>query len=389
MNKGLDKRRSRQKQRDKGRDHLMPLKVDTTEFSKPSKESTRTWRDSPSTPGPLMPGLTSSMTLHVTLLARPSSANEDVLKLAIGDFNNCQSIYREELKDLNSWVKECKLDQLQFAHQKQTYCYLSFAATLFSPDVSEARISMSKNSVLVTIVDDLFDVGGSIEELESLVALFDKSRRGCNWWIRSSRNFLGLDCRHVWFVSGGMESAEKNSTWLSLLRSMMTESKWQRNKSIPTVEEYMANGTISFALGPIILPALYFLGPKITDEIIKHDEYDHLFRLVSTYGRLLNDIRSIERDGKLNSVSLRILHSGNSLSIEAAEKDVKKSIEDTRIELLQLVLKDGTAVPKPCKELFWKIYTILHSFYMNTDGFSSPTEMVSAVNAVIHDSLNV
>ncbi|KAF3325754.1 ent-kaurene synthase 1 [Carex littledalei] len=38
--------------------------------------------------------------------------------------------------------------------------------------------------------------------------------------------------------------------WLSLLRSMMTDSRWQRNKSIPTVEEYMANGTVSFALGP-------------------------------------------------------------------------------------------------------------------------------------------
>ena len=209
---------------------------------------------------------------------------------------------------------------------------------------------------------------------------------------------------------------------------MMTESRWQRNKSIPTVEEYMANGTASFALGPIILPALYFVGPKITEEIIQHDEYDHLFRLVSTCGRLLNDIRGfgvylfllslsicfviliicgtnncliplelidifqIQREGKegkLNSMSLRILNSGNSLSIEAAEKDVSKSIEDIRTELLQLVLKEGTAVPKPCKELFWKMCKILHLFYMNTDGFSSPKEMVSAVNAVIHDSLNV
>lgn len=88
-------------------------------------------------------------------------------------------------------------------------------------------------------------------------------------------------------------------------------------------------------------------------------------------------------------MSLRILSSGNSLSIEEAEKDVKKSIEDIRTELLELVLKEGTTVPKPCKELFWKMYKILHLFYMNTDGFSSPKEMVSAVNAVIHDSLNV
>ncbi|KAF3339808.1 ent-kaur-16-ene synthase [Carex littledalei] len=329
------------------------------------------------------------------------SANEDVLKLAIGDFNNCQFIYREELKDLNSWVKQCKLDQLQFARQKLTYCYLSGAATLFSPDLSEARISWSKNGVLTTIVDDFFDVGGSIEELESLVALFDK------WDGKCDKEFYSKQVQIIYMAIHGNinELATKAfalqnqditdhlvKIWLSLLRSMMTESKWQRNKSIPTVEEYMANGTVSFALGPIILPALYFVGPKITEEIIKHDEYDHLFRLVSTCGRLLNDIRGFGREGKegkLNSVSLRILNSGNSLSIEAAEKDVSKSIEDIRTELLQLVLKEGTAVPKPCKELFWKMCKILHLFYMNTDGFSSPKEMVSAVNAVIHDSLNV
>ncbi|XP_078166440.1 ent-kaur-16-ene synthase, chloroplastic-like isoform X1 [Carex rostrata] len=331
----------------------------------------------------------------------PCSANEDVLKLAIGDFNNCQSIYRVELKDLNSWVKQCKLDQLQFARQKLTYCYLSGAATLFSPELSEARISWSKSGILTTVVDDFFDVGGSIEELESLVALFDKRDEKCR------KEFYSEQVQIIYMAIHGYinELATKAfplhnrdikdhlvKIWLSLLRSMMTESRWQRNKSIPTMEEYMANGAVSFALGPIILPALYFVGPKITEEIIKHEEYDHMFRLVSTCGRLLNDVRGFGREGKegkLNSVSLRILSSGNSLSIEEAEKDVKKSIEDIRTELLELVLKEGTTVPKPCKELFWKMYKILHLFYMNTDGFSSPKEMVSAVNAVIHDSLNV
>ncbi|XP_078166434.1 ent-kaur-16-ene synthase, chloroplastic-like isoform X2 [Carex rostrata] len=331
----------------------------------------------------------------------PCSANEDVLKLAVGDFNNCQSIYREELKDLNSWVKQCKLNQLQFARQKLTYCYLAGAATLFSPDVSEARIAWCKGSVLGTIVDDFFDVGGSIEELESFVALFDR------WDGKCRKEFYSEQVQIIYMAIDGFinELATKAFTlqnkditehlvkiWLRLLRSMMTEARWQRNKSIPTLEEYMENGSVSFGLGPIILPAFYFVGLKITDEILKHDESDHLLRLVSTCGRLVNDIRGVERDGKegkLNSVSLRILNSGNSLSIEEAEKDVKKSIDDTRTELLKLVLKEGTAVPKPCKELFWKMYKILHSFYMNTDGYSSPKEMVSAVNAVFNDSLNV
>jgi ent-kaurene synthase len=70
-------------------------------------------------------------------------------------------------------VKENRIDQLKFARQKQAYCYFSAAAT-FSPELSDARISFAKNSVLITVVDDFFDVAGSKEEIENLVALAEK-----------------------------------------------------------------------------------------------------------------------------------------------------------------------------------------------------------------------
>ena len=66
------------------------------------------------------------------------------------------------------------LYQLHFAWQKLTYCYLSAAATIFPPELSDARISWAKNGVLTTVVDDFFDVGGSKEELENLIALVEK-----------------------------------------------------------------------------------------------------------------------------------------------------------------------------------------------------------------------
>jgi len=93
--------------------------------------------------------------------------------------------------------------------------------------------------------------------------------------------------------------------------------------------------------------------------------------------------------GKLNSVSLLVLHSGGSMSIEAAKKAMQKSIDVSRRELLRLVLRKESPVPRPCKELFWKMCKIVHLFYSQTDGFSSPKEMVSAVNAVINEPLRV
>lgn len=72
------------------------------------------------------------------------------------------------------WVIENRLDQLEFARQKLAYCYFSAGATLFSPELSDARISWAKNGVLTTVVDDFFDIGGSEEELLNLIQLVEK-----------------------------------------------------------------------------------------------------------------------------------------------------------------------------------------------------------------------
>ena len=82
--------------------------------------------------------------------------------------------------------------------------------------------------------------------------------------------------------------------WLDLLKSMLKEAEWLKYKSVPTMEEYMANAYVSFALGPIILPALYFIEPKLSEDVIRHYEFHNLYRLMSTFGRLLNDIQDFK-----------------------------------------------------------------------------------------------
>uniref|UniRef100_A0ACD5Z095 Uncharacterized protein n=1 Tax=Avena sativa TaxID=4498 RepID=A0ACD5Z095_AVESA len=331
----------------------------------------------------------------------PCRFNQELLSLAVEDFTYSQSIYRDELQHLDSWVKENRLDQLQFARQKLTYCYLSAAATIFPPELSDARISWAKNGVLTTVVDDFFDIGGSKEELENLIALVEK------WDEHHKDDFCSEQVEIVFRALyttvnqlGSMASAVQNrcvrnhliETWLELLRSMMTEAEWQISQDVSTVEEYMTNGVVSLALGPIVLPALYFVEEKISGCVVKDQEYIKLFRLMSTCGRLLNDIQGFEREGsegKLNSVSLLVLHSGGSMSVEEAKEVIQQTIVTCRRDLLRLVLKKDTVVPRACKELFWKMCKILHLFYFQTDGFSSPKEMASAVNAVINEPLKL
>jgi hypothetical protein len=96
--------------------------------------------------------------------------------------------------------------------------------------------------------------------------------------------------------------------WLDLLRSMMIEAEWRMNQYVPTVEEYMTNAVVSFALGPIVLPALYFVGEKLSENIFKDEECSELFKLMSTCGRLLNDCQGFEVFGTLSSNRKRKNH---------------------------------------------------------------------------------
>ncbi|KAF3787283.1 Ent-kaur-16-ene synthase [Nymphaea thermarum] len=327
--------------------------------------------------------------------------HKDFIGLAIEDFTWCQSLYREELQQLDRWVEENRLHHLTFARQKLSYCYFSAASTLFAPEMATARMSWAKNGVLTTVVDDFFDIGGSREELENLIELVQKMDASSPADCCSSQVeiiFSALCSTISDLVAAAMSWQGRNirghlkQIWLNLLRSMMKEAEWKIDKKVPTLDEYMTNSRVSFALGPIILPALYFVGPVISDEVINLPEYEQLFLLTSTCGRLLNDVQGFQREsseGKLSSISL-YMRERACASEEEAIRQIRSTIDESRHELLGLVVKNsGSEVPRACKDLFWKMCRILHLFYANCDGFTSPKEMMGAIYAVIHAPLDL
>ncbi|KAF2304497.1 hypothetical protein GH714_032784 [Hevea brasiliensis] len=326
--------------------------------------------------------------------------NRDLLMLSFQDFNKCQAIYRKEMEYLERWVEENSFKNLKFARQKIAYSYFSIAAVLSHPHLSDARISWAQMSVLVTIVDDFFDLGGSMEELLNLIELVHR------WDDHSTIGFKSKDVEILFYSIYGTtndiaDKARKQQgrcvrkhlidIWINLLDTMLKEAEWARNKLVPTMYEYITNGYVSFGLGPIILTSLYFLGFKLSEQVVETKEYNNLFMHLSMIGRLLNDRASIKREGaqgKLNSVSLTIEHDRGAITEKEAQEEVARLVESHRRELLRMVQQTKrSVVPKSCKDMFWKTSKTLHLFYLDDDGYSSPHKMVSAVNAVINEPI--
>ncbi|KAK6149559.1 hypothetical protein DH2020_017084 [Rehmannia glutinosa] len=334
-----------------------------------------------------------------TSYCSPNFGNKDFLFLSVEDFNKCQAIHREELKELERWVVENRLDELKFARSKSAYCYFSAAATIFAPELSDARMSWAKNGVLTTVVDDFFDVGGSIEELKNLIQLVkawdsdvstECSSENVQIIFSALRRTIGNIANKGFIRQERILTTHIIEIWLDLLNSMMKEAEWGRDNYLPTMDEYMSNAYVSFALGPIVLPALYLVGPKLSEEMVHHSEFHSLYKLMSTCGRLLNDIQTCERelkDGKLNAIPLYMINSGGEITKEAAIMEMKSLIERQRRELLRLVLDEKKSVlPKSCKDLFWQMCRVVHLFYSKDDGFTSQ-ELFRVVNAIIHEPI--
>ncbi|XP_042756891.1 ent-kaurene synthase 1, chloroplastic isoform X1 [Lactuca sativa] len=335
-----------------------------------------------------------------TTYSSSNISNKDYLKLAVQDFNECQSIYCEELKDLERWVVENRLDKLKFARQKTAYCYFSAASFLSSPDLSDARISWAKSSILTTVIDDFFDVGGSMDELVNFVHIIEK------WNVNVENDccseevgvlFLALKDAVCWIGDKAFKIQERNITshvieiWLDLVKSMLREAIWAKDGSIPTINEYMENGYVSFALGPIVLPTLYFLGVKLSEEVVQSSEYHKLYEVMSTQGRLMNDIHSFKREkkaGKLNAVAL-YMSDGKSGSVEEeVVEEMKILTKSQRKEMMKLVLETkGSVVPRVCKDVFWNMCNVLNLFYATDDGFTG-NAILDVVKEIIYEPVS-
>ncbi|XP_052137658.1 ent-sandaracopimara-8(14),15-diene synthase, chloroplastic-like [Oryza glaberrima] len=335
-----------------------------------------------------------------------SHSNKEILALAIDDFHSSQSVYQQELQYFESWVRQCRLDELKFARVMPLIVHFISTATMFAPELADARMALSQTSLLVTVYDDFFDCPEtSREEKENYIALVEK------WDNHAEIGFCSKDVEIMFYAVyntykqiGEKAALVQNRSIMdqmvedlvSSAKAMMVEADWTATKYIPsTMEEYMSNAEVSAAFGAFVCPPVYFLGPKLSEEDVKSEEYTQLLKLTNVIGRLLNDSQTYRKEilaGKVNGVLLRALTDGgdtSSESIEAAKKVVKCFAESSMVEMRKLVFSEGGPIPRPCKNRFWEMCKIVFYFYRKDDAYLTPKEMMSSARAVILDPLQL
>ncbi|KAL6899724.1 hypothetical protein ACP4OV_006382 [Aristida adscensionis] len=362
-------------------------------------------------------------------------AIQDILTLAVEEFNSSQALYQQELKCIES----VRLEELKFARMIPMNIWIFMASAVFpTSELSNARVAWVKNTILTVVLDDFFDVGGSAEELENLVALIEKwdtdagtgfcserveilfhavydtnnqiAAKAAEVQNRSVVHHIAEFVRPHLQASNPVPSSPSHSQirickiflcmeWVNLARALMVEAEWTRRNHVPAMEEYMAVAETSYALGPILAASMCLLGPELSEDVVRGQEYRDLLRHASICGRLLNDLRTHEKEsehGYVNSVLLHAHRHGGSTSssssaaaIEAAKREVREAVVASQRELLRLVLSRESDVPRPCREVFWNTNKVSNLFYSQGDGFHALQQLVTLADAVVHEPLQV
>jgi hypothetical protein len=82
--------------------------------------------------------------------------------------------------------------------------------------------------------------------------------------------------------------------WDRWLASILTEAEWAESGYVPTFDEYLDVGEISFGLEPIVQSTIFFVGQKLDESVVDSHDYRTIMGLVNRICRILNDIRTVD-----------------------------------------------------------------------------------------------
>ncbi|KAJ6818682.1 (-)-germacrene D synthase-like [Iris pallida] len=113
--------------------------------------------------------------LYIPVYAKNKACNAILSELAKLDFNHLQSIHQAEIQSLSVWWNEMGLiNNLSFFRDRVAECYFWSLGVWFEPRYSTERLFIAKLLNLMTVLDDIYDAYGTVEELQLFTNVFER-----------------------------------------------------------------------------------------------------------------------------------------------------------------------------------------------------------------------
>nr|KYP44299.1 hypothetical protein KK1_034212 [Cajanus cajan] len=306
-------------------------------------------------------------------------------KLAKLDFNTIQSLNQKELQEMSRWWRDIGLaSKLNFVRDRLMESFFWAMGILPEPQFANCRKKLTEIAKLVTVLDDIYDVYGTLDELElftDAVERWDVNTINtlpdymilCFLALYNTVNAIAYDI----FKDRGVKCLPYlKKAFCDMLKCFLKEAKWSINKVIPSFNEYLENAWISSS-GGIFLIYSFFLtcqDQDITEQTLHSlTNYHELMRSLCTIFRLSNDLGTstdeIERGETTNSVLCYLHETG--VSEENAREYLRTLIDKAWKNINKYLVMDST-FPKSYVQVAINLARIAQCTYQYGDGFGRP-----------------
>ncbi|KAH9685727.1 Beta-myrcene/(E)-beta-ocimene synthase 2 [Citrus sinensis] len=313
--------------------------------------------------------------------------NHLLLELAKLEFNVLQAIYQEELKDVSRWWKDIGLgEKLSFARDSLVASFVWSMGIVFEPQFAYCRRILTITFALISVIDDIYDVYGTLDELELFADAVER------WDINYALNHLpdymkicflalyNLVNEFTYYVLKQQDfdilRSIKNA-WLRNIQAYLVEAKWYHGKYTPTLGEFLENGLVSIG-GPMVTMTAYLSGtnPIIEKELeflesnqdISHWSFK-ILRLQDDLGTSSDEIR---RGDVPKSIQCYMHETG--ASEEVAREHIKDMMRQMWKKVNAYRADKDFPLSQTTVEFILNVVRVSHFMYLHGDGHGAQNQ---------------
>ncbi|XP_051195518.1 S-(+)-linalool synthase, chloroplastic [Lolium perenne] len=211
---------------------------------------------------------------HLSYLQSLPTRNIAVEKLALAEFQINKLQHQREMQEVKRWWMQLGLAQEIPAARDQVLKWYMWPMTVLEGfSFSRYRIEITKIISLIYIVDDIFDIIATQEEL----SLFNEAIKRWDLVAADSLPSYMTSCYKALYTItndiADMSKREHGSNpinhlkkgWATLFDGFMIEGKWLSGNQVPTREDYLTNGVVTSGAPLVFLHLFFMLGHDLTE----------------------------------------------------------------------------------------------------------------------------
>ncbi|GAY34260.1 hypothetical protein CUMW_010470 [Citrus unshiu] len=307
--------------------------------------------------------------------------NTILLELAKLNFNIVQATLQNDLRELSRWWKNLGLiENLNFSRDRLVECFLCAVGLVYEPNCSCFRKWLTKVIIFILVIDDIYDIYGSLEELEHFTSAVER------WDFKEIQRLpecMKLCFKALYDTTNEMayEIGSRNTwkrvlphlkkEWSDFCKSLLVEAKWQKRGYTPCLQEYLSNAWISSSGTVLSVYSFFGIMKEATEETAGFLKLNQdLVYNSSLIIRLCNDLGTSSAELERGDVASSILCCMTEMNIseEIARNYIKGMISKTWTKM-----NGQCFTQSPLLQSFIHITTnfarVVHSLYQYGDGF--------------------